>query len=427
MSSFRAPQQHKQPSRKGKKAWRKNVDITEIQTGLETLREDIIQGGPLGEKPSEDIFALDTTGSEVIIKKYQLRKPLKTDEILAKRSVVEAVDSRKRAGAVLTEGTILKRRQRTGWVSKKEVQRLKAVAKTGPIDDLDEYNLLTDLWAEEKIPKDVHNHLEYVPRPMSKVAPHTLHRPPIALTASGIPIQAVKQPETEASYNPSFEAWDDLLTKEGHKAMISEKSRLEEEALDAERAQRIAASAREAGEGSDYGSAWEGFETEPEHDGASLLKQKRPERKTPKERNKIKRRKDAERQEKHEGKMANRQKQASQIEDDAKYVSTNSVVKTRTDVEVLGFSSSTATNEEKLRRRRLGNTTVPEKQLELVLPDELQDSLRRLKPEGNLLQDRFRNMLVNGKIEARKPILQHKKKRVKMTEKWAFKDFSIEV
>jgi hypothetical protein len=39
-----APQQHKQPSRKGKKAWRKNVDVTEIQEGLEEVRDEITKG-----------------------------------------------------------------------------------------------------------------------------------------------------------------------------------------------------------------------------------------------------------------------------------------------------------------------------------------------------------------------------------------------
>jgi hypothetical protein len=43
-SSKTAPQQFKQPSRKGKKAWRKNVDITEVQGGLERLRDEIVQG-----------------------------------------------------------------------------------------------------------------------------------------------------------------------------------------------------------------------------------------------------------------------------------------------------------------------------------------------------------------------------------------------
>ncbi len=42
--SKQAPQQHKQPSRKGKKAWRKNVDVTDVQTGLEEAREEVIKG-----------------------------------------------------------------------------------------------------------------------------------------------------------------------------------------------------------------------------------------------------------------------------------------------------------------------------------------------------------------------------------------------
>ena len=42
--SVDAPAQHKQPSRKGKKAWRKNVDVTEIQEGLEIVRDEVIKG-----------------------------------------------------------------------------------------------------------------------------------------------------------------------------------------------------------------------------------------------------------------------------------------------------------------------------------------------------------------------------------------------
>lgn len=67
----------------------------------------------------------------------------------------------------------------------------------------------------------------------------------------------------------------------------------------------------------------------------------------------------------------------------------------------------------------------PEKPLEVVLPDELQESLRLLKPEGNLLDDRFRTLIVQGKLEARKPISQPKKAKRKITEKWTYKDFQI--
>jgi nucleolar protein 53 len=39
-----APQQYKQPSRQGKKAWRKNVNVSDVQKGLERLNEEIIKG-----------------------------------------------------------------------------------------------------------------------------------------------------------------------------------------------------------------------------------------------------------------------------------------------------------------------------------------------------------------------------------------------
>ena len=39
-----APQQYRQPSRKGKRAWRKNVDVTQVQSGLEETRDQITAG-----------------------------------------------------------------------------------------------------------------------------------------------------------------------------------------------------------------------------------------------------------------------------------------------------------------------------------------------------------------------------------------------
>lgn len=42
--SVEAPQQHKQPSRKGKRAWRKNVDVSDVQVGLEQVRDEVIKG-----------------------------------------------------------------------------------------------------------------------------------------------------------------------------------------------------------------------------------------------------------------------------------------------------------------------------------------------------------------------------------------------
>ena len=95
--------------------------------------------------------------------------------------------------------------------------------------------------------------------------------------------------------------------------------------------------------------------------------------------------------------------------------------------EIRGDEAEQDIDEGILRRRRLGKDAVPEPSLELVLPDELQDSLRLLKPEGNLLADRYRNMLIRGRMETRKAIQQPKKKRRKVTEKWTHKDFEVPV
>lgn len=50
--SLDRPQQRNQPSRKGKKAWRKNVDISEVEKGLVELNEEIIRGYVLVLAPS---------------------------------------------------------------------------------------------------------------------------------------------------------------------------------------------------------------------------------------------------------------------------------------------------------------------------------------------------------------------------------------
>ena len=97
----------------------------------------------------------------------------------------------------------------------------------------------------------------------------------------------------------------------------------------------------------------------------------------------------------------------------------------RSSVVVKDDESSSEGDDLELRRRKLGKIALPEKDLELVLPDELQESLRLLKPEGNLLKDRYRSLLVRGKVESRRPISFAKKAKRKATEKWTHKDFML--
>jgi nucleolar protein 53 len=52
------------------------------------------------------------------------------------------------------------------------------------------------------------------------------------------------------------------------------------------------------------------------------------------------------------------------------------------------------------------------------------ESLRRLKPEGNLLHDRYRSLVLRGKVESRRST-QQKKAKTKRTEKWSYKDWRL--
>ncbi|KAJ5990124.1 hypothetical protein N7522_010331 [Penicillium canescens] len=423
-TSVDAPQQFKQPSRKGKKAWRKNVDVTEVQDGLRNLKDAEIKGGLVAEKPSDELFTLDTTGSEEVRKSYAKRhKPLKADEILAQRSMIPALDGRKRGNPNVTDGVIepKTKKVKNDWVSRKEYLRLKQVAKENNPGKKTETEIY-DPWADEAEPATTYDdpRFDFLTKPKPKVEPVTLKHAPISLAANGKRVPSVKTPHAGTSYNPVFEEWDQLLETHGAKAVEAEKKRLEEEAKEAEKQRMIEAAQNDDGEvKSDDESAWEGFESE--YEKPEWLNKKRPERKSKTQRNKVNRRKEAERKAKWEAQMRKRDAQAEHI---AKIIEEAKQRELERENQSDADDSEEEGDDTTLRRKTFGGKkAVPEKRLELVLPDELQDSLRLLKPEGNLLDDRFRTLIVQGKLESRTPITQARKARRQVTEKWTAKDF----
>lgn len=256
-------------------------------------------------------------------------------------------------------------------------------------------------------------------------APATLAKKPITLAANGKSVPAVRKPDGGYSYNPVVSDYMTRLEHESEKAIEAERKRIE--ALEAERL-RIEASARSAAEAEaaeakaelsewDEDSAWEGLS---EAEGISV---KRPGRKTPAQRNKYKRRKAEEGRIKHEAALRLKNEQAKRIKELTEEVEQRQMAIAVQKMEMSDGESEGDDTE--LRRKQLGRFKLPEKDLELVLPEELQDSLRLLKPEGNLLKDRYRSLLVRGKIEARQNRPFHRQAKVKYTEKWTHKDFDI--
>ena len=401
--------------------------------------------GVVAEKQSDDLFTLDTTGSPAIKQNYnKVHKPLKADEILAQRSAIDAVDTRKRPG--VTDGIIEPgpKRRKSGGLSHKDYERLKNRAYGGESVTKDvvvsDQTPGYDPWTD--VIKIQDPRFSYLESPKSIRAPRTLKEAPISLHQGQKAVSAVAKPKPGTSYNPTFEDWDQLLTEEGQREVESERKRILEAEQERIRLERIQSAQNERDEiQTEDDSAWEGFESEYETE--EWLAKKRPERKTPAERNKVKKRKETERKAKWDMQLKKRDEQAKQIKAIAKQIEARakaraSVVKTD-----QAESSDDEVDERLLRRRKFGKSEyvklfseqsshlliaklrLPQQRLELVLPDELQDSLRLLKPEGNLLNDRFRNIMIRGMIETRQPIQQPKKARRTYTEKWTYKDFEV--
>ncbi|RDA92170.1 hypothetical protein CP533_5584 [Ophiocordyceps camponoti-saundersi (nom. inval.)] len=433
--STSAPEQHGQPSRKGKKAWRKNVDVSEVEKGLQDLNEEIIRGGVIKEKPSSELFTIDVQGNakSTRVTRRRAKGTLKADEIIAQRSLVPAVSARKRPADKMTDGLVAPKRQRTDWVSHKELARLKSIADGHHESSIIIKDAQYDIWdtaTEPSLPKTA----EFIPQPQKAKVPKTMKRQPISLAATGKRLPAVRNPGGGFSYNPSFPDYEKRLLEEGAKAVEAEKARLAAEAAEQEKQEAVARSAAEveAAEARanlsewDDDSEWEGFQSGAEEGRPST---KQPKRKTQAQRNRIKRRKEEERLAKVKAALKAHRTQAQNLAALVEEVEDRERSKALVKAEFSGAASDDDDYEDDddtpLRRKQLGKFRLPQPDLALVLPDELQESLRLLKPEGNLLKDRYRSMLVRGKVESRRRIPFRKQAKRKLTEKWTHKDFVL--
>jgi nucleolar protein 53 len=288
-------------------------------------------------------------------------------------------------------------------------------------------NATYDVWgtAPTANPEVVH---DFLPTEESIKQPKSLKQKPITLTANGKAVAAVQKPAGGYSYNPLSTDYEARLSEESAKALDAEQKRIEIELEKRQKEEAVARSAAEAEAAEERAnmseweedSEWEGLQSGAEDE---LSTTKRPQRKTQAQRNRIKRRKEDERLAQHRAAMKKRRAQEQHIKDIAAEVEAREQGKA-----LLAIDDSDTGNDasdERLRRRQLGKFRLPEKDLELVLPDELEESLRLLKPEGNLLKDRYRSMLVRGKIESRRHIPFKRQAKRKVTEKWTHKDFVL--
>ena len=236
---------------------------------------------------------------------HKRQKPLKVDEILAQRSAVSAVPSRKR-GASASRGTAEARTKRAR-VSAKEYERLRKIAYGGETTHKDVVRLgehSYDPWTP--IPTVQHPQFSFLEAKKPIKEPGTLKRAPVCLAANQKPIPAVRMPQAGKSYNPTASDWAELLQREGDKAVETEKRRIREAAEEAEQLRR--AQEPDPDSSDTYETEWEGIQSSADE----TVQQQQPERKTQAQRNKDRRRRADERaalkkmREKEQNRQANR-------------------------------------------------------------------------------------------------------------------------
>lgn len=409
------PQTKSQRTRKGKKAWRKNVDIDDVEKGLEQKSEHETLFG----KGSADDFILDNEGDSSLVSKTNTKK-LKLTEILDKRSNFPGLETERH-------------KHKIQGVSKRDVNRLMKLSGRVQGTSSSEARLLqdgiikggkvtTDLWADD---------VQAVAQPeelkKSSISEWTKpKRQPKTLTEAPI---VIKKPATAQvinsgkSYNPSLESWKALINDEFEKESSNEEKRLLLKEHQ-ERIRYLIANLDENEEASD-----DDDEEEEEEEGKEKnVEGKDVNEETPDEaafklsinkptqvRIKTKTKRNKERKHKQREELQLKLKELkTQIHELEKL----DVYEEEVTEKLSNIKSKTAKPPKKLFKY----TNINE-QLEVKLSDEISDSLRKLKPEGNLLYDEMRKLQDSGKVEARIPVAKRRKYTPKITEKWTYKDF----
>lgn len=426
------PNQKNQPSRKGKKAWRKNIDIGEIQESFETIREVEREHGvrDMSTLKSDQLFEVDTAGDEGLKSKRDKHiKPLKADEILSRRSAVPALTqshtksekNRKLEGLSANQVKKLLDRAGKSTVTKMRSNRVQPMG----LNKAPTY----DLWADDSAPADSNSFIADLKQATSynkaTTVPSSLGKNALSLAPNRKVMKPVEVPNEGKSYNPTIESWQALIKEEHEKEAKREEERLALEEKQ-NRIQLIISNYDDNGELSESEDEDENEDAEkPEDDDdvekLSVNKPVENKKKLRKQRNKEKRHGE---RVKLESELKALKKQIRDLENIPKLLA-EAEKQVQAAIDANAEAAAAGGNKKRKAPRFSKNHQLAELPLEVKLSDELTDSLRLLRPEGDLARERFRSLQERGLIEPRVPVAKKRKYAPKITEKWAYKDIRL--
>ncbi|XP_073405229.1 ribosome biogenesis protein NOP53 [Dendrobates tinctorius] len=426
----------KRVNRNKKKNWKKHSDVRDVEEFLDDVRlQERTVGGLLSEKANENLFFVDTGKKKKDPRTDRKRlkkrtKPLWIDLNLQPDSKVPP--PKDILSHQVPNGRKLKRkREREGTLEKKGIlprtDRLLVAQLNRPSSTLvDEANNnpgrgFYDLWGERN-PLDSASqgkdpwYLEQTKKSRVK-RPDRLNKKPSELPA--IEIAAAG-----ASYNPTYESHQDLMLK-AHEVEVKKLK----EARKLSRKLKFPTNDKAPTEESRLRELCEGLVEESEDDNPSgdegeLEEQKvtslhQRERKTERQRKKEKEAKILKARQDSEKTERLRRQSLFQLK------SIQTSLKSRQ--EELAKRKKLRGEKQKakaLQPKRLGRLKYQEPDIDVLLSEELTDSLRRLKPEGSVTKDRFKSFQKRNLIEPRERAKFKRKLKVKYVEKRAFREIS---
>ncbi|KRZ91256.1 Glioma tumor suppressor candidate region protein [Trichinella sp. T8] len=365
-------------SRRKKKYWRKGANISDVETFLDDVREqERLHGCQLHLKKDEDLFEIDKTpGStaDFSIKANDFDSQTASQSVKARNRLSRK--QLKKLQSVPVRRKKYRRKKSEICFSKRTFYDIweTPVSKNAETPELDDSLVEHYLRETKKLPVKVPNTRNII----VSTCPH------------------VESPHEGTSYNPTEEAHQDLLIK----AYEEEKTKLEANVW-AQNAMKVPKSEPMATEESRLKEMMQGLVDESDEDGGGVssddeasVEEKVQKRKAVCE----KRKTVAQRKRKLNLKKAEQRK----CFEKKKRMYENEIHRKQRMAEKLK------------KPAKLSRHPFVASDREVLLPEELPDSLRLLKPEGHLLTDRFKSLQQRNILEPRvrcKTKRKYKRKR----------------
>ncbi|XP_029374332.1 ribosome biogenesis protein NOP53 isoform X2 [Echeneis naucrates] len=426
----------KRVNKNKKKNWNKHSDINDVEDFLEDVRhQERTTGGLLSEKSDDSLFFLDVgkpekaeQKEEVVVGKKRRGKtsrPLRIDLILQHDSLVppakdvlayQQPNAKKlrriaqKAEQLAAKGIVTRRQKRLANRQPLDRKAKKSVTEANNNPARDYY----DIWGQESKDSSDPWYLQQTGKKLVK-RPEKLNDKPSVLPA-------VEVIAPGGSYNPDFFSHQALL-QEAHAVEVQkqkEEDRIERQlAVNQDDKATEDTILKEQVEGLVVEENDEETAPNEEEDDVAVGAIVLAEKKTERQRKREKADKMKEQQRHSERQQINQQQQLFQLR------SIKASIKQQEEKTNQKQKLRKANQEaQKSQPRRLGKLKFKPQDLEVQLSNELAGSLRRLKPEGSVLKDRFKSLQKRNLIEPRERAKFKRRHKLKYVEKRAFREIT---